>query len=90
MSVAATMERKLRDALSPQHLELIDDSARHASHKGAHPDGETHFKLHIVSPIFSGLSRLDRQRRVHAVLAEELASRVHALSIKAQSPEEAE
>jgi len=83
---------RLRDALQqsfqPQRLEIVDDSARHAGHAHAHPDGESHFTVTIVSAAFAGLSRLERQRRVHAVLAEELGGPVHALSVKALAPGE--
>ena len=63
--------------------------ARHAGHAGAHPGGESHFTVTIVSPAFEGLSRLERQRRVYAALSEELAGPVHALSVKALTPGEA-
>ena len=42
----------------------------------------------LVSDAFSGKSRVERQRMVHKVLADELADRVHALALKLQSPEE--
>jgi BolA protein len=84
---------RLRDALQqsfqPERLEITDDSARHAGHAHAHPDGESHFSVTIVASAFAGLSRLERQRRVNAVLAQELAGPVHALSVKALAPGEA-
>ena len=83
---------RLRDALQqrflPERLEITDDSARHAGHAGAHPGGESHFTVTIVSSAFAGLSRIERQRRVHAALAQELAGPVHALSVKASAPGE--
>jgi BolA protein len=83
---------RLRDALQqsfqPQRLEIVDDSARHAGHAHAHPEGESHFTVTIVSAAFAGLSRVERQRRVHAALAEELSGPVHALSVKALAPGE--
>jgi BolA protein len=89
MSVASTMREKLLGALAPVSLEIVDESAGHAGHSGARPEGETHFHVRIVSPRFKGMSRLERQREVHAVLADELKSRVHALSIAALAPGEA-
>src|SRR5512144_1936186 len=62
---------------------------RHAGHAGARPEGETHFRIEIVSASFQGLSRVERQRLVHRLLAAELAGRVHALSLATQTPEEA-
>jgi BolA protein len=86
--VAAAIREKLEAAFAPQRLEVIDDSDRHAGHAGAREGGESHFNLVIVSAVFEGLSRVERQRRVNAALREELAGPVHALSIKALSPGE--
>jgi BolA protein len=89
MRVADQIRRKLSEALAPQDLEVIDESARHAGHAGARPEGETHFRVRIVSRAFAGMNRVARQRCVHDVLADELRTRVHALSIDARTPEEA-
>ena len=88
MRVADRIRRKLEAAFAPTRLTVVDDSARHAGHAGAHPEGETHFNVEIVSAAFIGLGRVERQRRVYAILAEELAGPVHALSLAALSPEE--
>ncbi|MBN9557690.1 MAG: BolA family transcriptional regulator [Alphaproteobacteria bacterium] len=89
MSYAARIEEKLTAAFQPVTLSVEDESARHAGHAGSRPGGETHFRVHIVSAAFQGLSRVDRQRKIHAVLASELAERVHALTLSVQTPEEA-
>lgn len=89
MRVADTIERKLAAMFPPVHLRVIDESDRHAGHAGARPEGETHFRVEIVSPAFVGKSRLERHRMVMDVLREELASRVHALSLKVAAPNEA-
>jgi len=86
--VADRLREALDQRFSPETLEITDDSDRHAGHAGAHPDGESHFSIIIVSPAFHGLSRLERQRRVYAALAEELSGPVHALSVKALAPGE--
>lgn len=88
MSVAATIERKLTQAFKPTRLRVIDDSHRHAGHAGARPEGETHFAVEIVSPLFTGKSRLERQRLVYASLADELRERVHALALRTLAPDE--
>jgi BolA protein len=80
---------KLTVAFSPVHMEVIDDSDRHAGHMGARPGGETHFTVILVAEAFEGLSRLQRQRRINKALESELAGPVHALSIRAQTPQEA-
>ncbi len=84
---------RLRDALQqsfePERLDIVDDSSRHAGHAGAHPEGESHFTVTIVSSAFAGVSRVERQRRVYSALSAELAGPVHALSLKALAPGEA-
>jgi BolA protein len=89
MRVAETIKSKLEAAFSPVSLVIDDESHRHAGHAGSRAEGETHFRVAIVSPVFAGLGRVERQRRVHAVLAEELKDRVHALSLSLSTPDEA-
>lgn len=86
---AMVIRDKLTTALKPIHLEVIDDSARHAGHAGARPGGQSHFRVLIVSSAFEGLSRVARQKLVYAALAQELAGSVHALSITTRTPDEA-
>ena len=76
----------LEAALHPASLEVGDDSHLHAGHAGSHPDGESHFRVKIVSAAFAGKSRVDSHRMVNDVLAQELKSRVHALAIQAAAP----
>lgn len=90
MKVAATIEAKLRAALAPMRLAVVDESHRHRGHAGARPEGESHFHVEIVASAFDGLSRIDRQRRVYDILAGELAGPVHALSVTARTPREDE
>ena len=86
--VARSIEDKLNAAFAPSRLEVVDDSARHAGHSGARAGGESHFNVTIVASAFAGESRVQRQRRIHSALHEELAGPVHALSIKAFAPGE--
>jgi BolA protein len=87
-AVGERISRKLHEALAPQRLDVVDDSGRHAGHTGARPGGESHVNVTVVAAAFEGLSRLERQRRVNAILAEELAGPVHALSLKLLAPSE--
>jgi BolA protein len=89
-AVAQTIQDKLSAAFAPTRLEVEDDSARHKGHAGAPEGGESHFNVVIEAAGFEGLSRVARQRAVLAALADELAGPVHALSIKARAPGEAE
>jgi BolA family transcriptional regulator, general stress-responsive regulator len=88
--VAAAIRAKLETAYAPLDLDVVDESARHAGHAGARPEGETHFRVRIVSMAFAGLSRVERQRMVYLTLGQELAGPVHALSLTALAPEEAD
>ena len=85
MSVADTIESKLREALNPSSLEVIDDSHHHAGHMGASPGGETHFTVRIGAQAFEGLNRVAQQRLIYKILAEEMAGPVHALVIEAKT-----
>ena len=88
MSVKSRIEEKLRRAFEPANLDVVDESHRHAGHAGARPGGETHFRVHITAAGFAGKSRLESHRMINAVLAEELADRVHALSLNVSAPGE--
>jgi BolA protein len=86
--VAQAIRDKLTEAFQPERLEVVDDSARHAGHRGAPEGGESHFNVVIVAEAFKGQGRVQRQRAVHTALSEELAGPLHALSIKAFAPGE--
>lgn len=81
---------KLTAALQPVTLDIHDDSHRHAGHTGDNPDGkgETHFKVGVISAAFAGKSRVERQRLVYGLLAEELKERIHALELVLRAPGE--
>jgi BolA family transcriptional regulator, general stress-responsive regulator len=87
--VGQRITAKLTEAFAPDQLLVEDDSARHAGHAGARPEGETHFSVKLVSQAFRGKSRIERHRMVNAALADDLATRVHALAITAKAPGEA-
>ncbi|HKY18373.1 MAG TPA: BolA family protein [Rhizomicrobium sp.] len=94
MTVATAIRDKLTAVFAPIALDVRDDSSRHAGHAGATrgdgSQGETHFHVRIVSTAFDGVSRVERQRRVYAALKDELAGPVHALSLAALTPSEAQ
>jgi BolA family transcriptional regulator, general stress-responsive regulator len=86
-----SMKERIREKLAvldPVRLEIHDESHRHRGHAGARPGGETHFRLEVVARSFAGKSRIERQRAIYALLAEELKERVHALQITALAPDE--
>ena len=88
MRVRETIRQKLEAQLRPDKLDIIDESQLHAGHAGARPEGESHFRVLIVSAAFAGLNRVARQRLVYRALAEEMTSDIHALAIDAKAPGE--
>jgi BolA family transcriptional regulator, general stress-responsive regulator len=89
MNTRDTITNKLREAFTPESLEVTDESHMHEGHAGHRPGGETHFRVYIVSPAFKGKSRVERHRMINGALAGELAGSVHALAIRAEAPGEA-
>jgi BolA protein len=87
-SRAARLEAVLRQAFAPSVLRVVDDSAQHAGHAGARPEGETHYTVLVVSEAFHGLSRVARSRAVHQALAAEFSGGLHALALTLRTPEE--
>ncbi|MAW51999.1 MAG: BolA family transcriptional regulator [Geminicoccus sp.] len=81
MNVQEQIEAKLIAALSPAILEVENESHLHAGHAASPNSGESHFKITLKADALSALTRLERYRKVHAILADELAGPVHALSI---------
>ena len=87
---AEEIERRLVAALTPDSIEVVDDSDDHSGHAGHSGAGESHFTVRIVAAAFAGQSRIDRQREVYTALGDLIApDRVHALVIEAKAPGEA-
>ncbi len=85
--VRQSIIEKLTAALEPASLDVDDESHLHAGHAGARPEGETHFRVKVVSEAFRNKPLVQRHRMVNEILADELAGPVHALAIKADAPE---
>ena len=86
MTMQDRITERLRQALNPLALEVVNDSHLHAGHQGSPGTGESHFRVMIVSQQFAGLSRIDRHRLVNETLEAELKLGIHALAIKAEAP----
>jgi BolA protein len=82
MSVRDTIAEKLSVKFAPTHLEVIDESEKHRGHGGYREGGETHFRVRIASPLFTGQSRLAQHRAVMEALDSELKAGVHALAVE--------
>jgi BolA protein len=83
------IEQKLRDAFDPIEIDVIDQSAAHAGHAGA-ASGGGHYRVILVSQAFEGQNQVQRQRRVYEILADEMRSSIHALSMTCVSRSEYE
>ncbi|MGA7595185.1 MAG: BolA family protein [Gallionella sp.] len=73
--------------LDPLHIEIIDDSHKHAGHAGAR-DGGGHYVLHIVSARFAGNNTVARHRMIYSALGDMMKREIHALTIQASAPDE--
>ena len=82
-----TIRQRLVKAFNPESLELVDDSARHAGHTG-NKAGGGHYLVTIVSDVFAGKSTIQRHRMVYEALGDMMKSEIHALSIKALTPDQ--
>ena len=81
MATADTIAQKLNAALTPQQINVVDVSDKHAGHAGWREGGGTHFEVTVKATAFSGKSRLQRHRIVNEILADELANSIHALEL---------
>lgn len=87
--LADVIADRLTAALSPTQLEVVNESHHHAGHMGDDGTGESHFAVEVESAAFAGLGRVARQRLVNAALADLLATRIHALTMRTRAPGEA-
>ena len=78
-----TIQHKLTAAFQPIHLDIINESHRHATRAS-----NSHFHITLVSHVFNEQSLLTRHRAVNKVLADELAGEVHALTLNTLTPNE--
>lgn len=88
-SRADRIRAALEASLAPAQVVVQDDSAKHAGHAGARPEGQTHYTVVVISPAFAGQSRVARSRTVHALLEAEFQGGLHALALRLMTPEEA-
>lgn len=87
--VGQEIETRLRGALSPERLAVINDSAKHRGHLGDDGSGESHFTVEVESAAFAGMGRLARQRLVNQAVGDLVKDgTVHALAIRATAPGE--
>ena len=81
MALDADIRDALTRGLSPEHLEVINESAQHAGHSGDDGSGESHWRIVIAAASLDGKSRLAKHRAVHDALGQGIIDRLHALAI---------
>ena len=81
------LRERISAALQPASLVIEDESHQHAGHAEA-KSGRGHFRVKIISELFTGLRPLQRHRLVYDAIGELMKTEVHALSIDARTPEE--
>jgi BolA protein len=82
-SIAQQIRQRLLERLQPSVLEVLDESAAHAGHAGASPSGQgSHMRVRVASPLFEGLSRVQRHRLVYDALQDFIDRGLHALAIE--------
>ena len=89
MDRVAHIRARLQQALAPERLEITDDSHLHVGHAGA-AGGAGHYTVHIISSRFRDCSTLARHQLVYQALIDMMPQDIHALSITARAPEEAD
>jgi BolA protein len=89
MDVAMELERRLREALAPERLVVVDESDDHRGHAGHVPGVATHFRVLVRSQALAGLGRVERQRAVYAAVGDLMGDPIHALAVDAGPPDEA-
>ena len=87
MERSIQIETRLREAFTPEKIEVRDDSRLHAGHEGARAGGG-HFAVTIVSPQFQGKNAVQRHQMIYRALGDMMKKDIHALSIRALTPDE--
>jgi BolA family transcriptional regulator, general stress-responsive regulator len=82
MAAADIIKSRLQTCFSPEYLEVINDSHKHAGHSGSPGTGQSHFTVIISSKSLNSLSRIEAYRSIHECLKSEMSDFIHALSIQ--------
>jgi BolA protein len=80
MAVKDEIEARLVAAFTPDALDVVNESHRHAGHAGDDGSGESHFRITIRAAAFAPMSRVARHRAVHQALGD-LNQRIHAIAL---------
>jgi BolA family transcriptional regulator, general stress-responsive regulator len=86
-STRSILEDRLRGGLAPVHLEIADESEKHAGHPGAAAGGG-HYQVVVVAAVFEGRGRVERHRMVYDLLLDLMPGTIHALGLRTYTPSE--
>ncbi len=82
----ARLEHIFRVNFIVKYLEIENQSAQHSGHYSG--DGESHWRVLLVSQDFSGLSRIQRHQKVNGILKHEFEQGMHAMTLQLLEPSE--
>jgi BolA protein len=88
MSAEQRIKEKLMVALTPIRLDVVNESHMHAGHRSSPGTGESHFRVLVVSDVFTGKSRVERHRMVNEALKGDVGGAIHALALATYAPGE--
>lgn len=88
MTIEDKIKQIIQNEFTPTHLEVINESHKHAGHAGDDGSGQTHFKLIVVSNLFEEQSRVERQKSVNASIKNLFDKGLHAISMHLSTPDE--
>ena len=86
MSLEQIISEKLSEAFKPLELKVENESHHHSGHSGDDGSGESHWRIDITADVFTGKSRVERQRMINQALAFELKNNIHALAMTVKAP----
>ena len=83
MSVQEIINKKILKGFCPNHFTIVNESHLHGG-----PSQESHFKITVVSEVFSGVARVKRHQKIYKSLEDEMSQGIHALALHLYSPDE--
>jgi len=85
--ITELIRQKLKQALKPELIEIIDQSNAHAGHAG-NQKGGGHYYLTIIASDFEGKTLVQRHQLIYQALNDMMKEDIHALGINALTPSE--
>mgnify|MGYP001451148457 FL=1 len=80
-SFIKVVEKKIRDNVEVDKIEIINSSSKHQGHK-SFTKGKFHLKIIIDSKYLKSLNKIEAHKKIMEILKEELKDKIHALELK--------